>query len=410
MRHSISNKAVILIVSLLFVSVSVLGILCVSALGKTNKEVVVEGVNDFAFDLYAELKKEKGNIFLSPLSISTALTMTYAGSAGKTAEQMAAALHLPQTGEMLHATYSELLGGLNVDEKSRGYSLTLANALWGQAGYKFKDEFKRVMDRYYDAGFKELNFKEEEKARGTINAWVEEITREKIKDLIPKGLLTPLTRLVLTNAIYFKGDWASQFDKNLTKEGDFLLLDGKKSVAHMMHKNEDLRYAERESVKMVELPYAGNRLSMLIVLPKKNDGITEIEGMLTLSLLEEWIDNMSVKKVLLSMPRFKMESEFFLGRTLQSLGMTDAFDAQSADFTGITAVPEEFFIDEVIHKSFVDVNEEGTEAAAATGVVMKTLSMPEERVIFTADHPFIFFIRDNVSGSILFIGRVADPS
>ena len=398
MRFSLSNKTVILAVSLLFVSVSLLGLICVSALGKTDKEIVVGGVNEFTFDLYSRLKGERGNIFLSPLSISTALAMTYAGASGDTAKQMAEALHFPLDKEMLHSTFSALLDDFNVDEKSRGYSLTVANALWGQAGYDFKDAFIGITNRYYNAGFKELDFKEEEKARNKINSWVEEITRDKIKNLIPRGVLTPLTRLVLTNAIYFKGNWASQFKKESTRQDDFYLMDGQKVKVPMMYKSEDMRCAEHKSLKMVELPYVDNELSMMVILPNRKDGIKEIEGLISQDALDDWVSSMRMREVRLSMPRFKVESQFLLGQTLKSLGIRDAFNAQSADFTGITAVDEEFFIDEVIHKAYVDVNEEGTEAAAATGVVMKTLSMPAERVVFKADHPFIFLIMDNTKG------------
>lgn len=334
-----------------------------------------------------------------------------AGARGNTETQMAQALHFSLSQERLHPGYAVLMHGLQAEQAQSGLELSIANVLWGQSGYEFHKEFIDVTRDYYDAGFKEVDFvKDTEQARVTINGWVEEKTRDKIKELIKPGILTDLTRLVLTNAIYFKGKWMSRFEKERTLPGPFFLMNGEKAEVAMMNQTRELNYSEDETAQILEMPYEGNQLSMVILLPKEKKGVKDLESLLGAETFKNWVSALHKQDVIVSLPKFKMTSEFLLSEALKSLGMTDAFDA-SADFSGMTPDPTGLYISEVIHKAFVDVSEEGTEAAAATAVVMMRLTavLPDPKPVFRADHPFIFVIRDKSSDSILFIGRVMDP-
>lgn len=375
-----------------------------------NRAAVVWGNNEFAFDLYKKLRGREGNLFLSPFSISTALAMTYAGARGGTEARMAKVLHLTLPGEELHSAFAELIRGLDEGKKGRGYELVVANALWGQKGYGFLKEYLDLTRSCYGAGLHEVDFeKAAEAARKTINAWVEEKTKDKIKDLIKPGVLDSLTRLVLTNAIYFKGQWASRFKEEETKDSPFTLSSGKKINVPMMNQTEEFGYIEDGNAKALELPYKGDRLSMVVLLPKKVNGLAGLEESLTAKKLSKWLSAVRKQEVVVSLPRFKFTSEFGLADVLKSMGMTDAFSLPPADFSGMDG-KKDLFISAVIHKAFVEVNEEGTEAAAATAVVMKLeAAMPEPIPVFRADHPFLFIIRDTKTGSILFMGRVAKP-
>lgn len=309
--------------------------------------------------------------------------------------------------ERLHPTFRELITQLDVQGKKQGYQLNIANALWGQRGYGFLKEFLELTKTNYGAGFNEVDFvKATEEARKTINTWVEKQTKDKIKDLIKPGILNALTRLVLTNAIYFKGNWVSQFDRKQTKDSPFYVKADKKVQMPMMYQKGDFKYMETHKLQALELPYVGSELSMVILLPKNVDGLVELQNLLTLDTLNEWLRNLREQEVEVYLPRFKTTSEFMLAEVLASMGMPDAFSLPPADFSGITG-NKDLFISAVIHKAFVDVNEEGTEAAAATAVVMKkSVYMPR---VFRADHPFIFLIRDVSSEGILFLGRLVNP-
>ncbi len=379
---------------------------------KTDQDSVVESNHRFAFDLYSQVGKSDGNLFFSPFSISTALAMTYAGAKGNTEAQMAHTLHFSLSQERLHPGYSVLMHGLHADPAQSGFELSIANALWGQSGYEFHKEFMDITRDYYDAGFKEVNFvKDAEQARETINRWVETKTRDKIKELIKPAILTDLTRLVLTNAVYFKGQWMSQFKKGMTRPEPFELMGGEKIEVPMMNQTRELDYSEDETAQILEMPYEGNQLSMVIFLPKEKKGVKDLENLLGAETFKNWVSALRKEEVIVFLPKFKMTSEFFLNEELQALGMTDAFDTELADFSGMTPDSAGLYISKVIHKAFVDVNEEGTEAAAATAVVMQRAMavLPEPKRVFRADHPFIFIIRDKSSDSILFIGRVMDP-
>jgi len=372
-------------------------------------DAVVNGNNAFALDLYVKLSQGGGNIFFSPSSISTALAMTYAGARGNTAAEMARVLHFPGTGEGFHAAFHDLVADLDGRLNEKGNELNVANALWGQKGFDFLEEFIDLTRKYYGAGFQEVDYVgAAEEARQTINAWVEKETKGKIKDLIPPGVLSVDTRLVLTNAIYFYGKWALEFEKKNTRDAPFTLMSGETVQVPMMNRKWDYDYMENEEMQALELPYGDGAASMVILLPKKKDVLPGLEKALTGETYSTWLEGIRKREVVVAIPKFTMTSQFNLKSTLSSMGMKEAF-MPDADFSGM-AIKEKIFIDEVIHKAFVDVSEKGTEAAAATGVMMRlTSAASESPPIFRADHPFLFVIRDGKTGSILFMGRVMDP-
>ena len=380
-----------------------------AAADKTNNSPVVEGNNKFALNLYQNLKTNEGNLFLSPYSISTALAMTSAGARGQTEKQMAQALcFAPMKSEEFHKEFGEIIKQLNASGEKGGYELVVANALWGQKDYKFLPEYLSIVKTNYDGNLDEVDFKTQaEAARNKINAWVENKTKDKIKELIKQGMLDSETRLVLTNAIYFKGKWASQFKPDQTQDSLFTLLDGKKISVPTMFQKADFGYSDINDMQVLEMPYVNKDLSMVVLLPKKADGVGAIEKKLTIDNLASALAGLRKKEVLVFFPRFKMTSEFELAKVLGAMGMPDAFSSK-ADFSGMTG-SKDLFISAVVHKAYVDVNEEGTEAAAATSVGMKLTSIEAPPPVFKADHPFIFLIRDNQTGSILFMGRVINP-
>jgi len=392
----------------------------------TNKQIVVAGNNEFAVELYARLRGNEGNLFFSPYSISTALALTYSGARGQTESQMSAVLHFPIFAKQdkkswissavipdrnqFASVFAEIIKDLNGRGEKGGYELRVANALWGQKDYGFLEEYLELIGTNYGGNLNEVDFiRAAETARKTINKWVDKKTNNKIKNLIQKDVLDSMTRLVLTNAIYFKGNWARQFKKDNTKDAPFILVDGKKVDAAMMNQKTEFGYMETNSFQGLELPYVDDDLSIIILLPKKIDGLDELEKILTVENLTKWLSKLYKREVVVSIPKFKMTSQFGLASVLKSMGMTDAFSS-NANFSGING-KRDLFISAVIHKAYIDVNEEGTEAAAATAVTMKLTSIGPARIpVFRADHPFLFLIRDNHSGSILFIGRVMNPN
>ena len=375
---------------------------------KTDKAAVVKGNTEFAFDVYGRLRGQQGNLFLSPFSISTALAMSSAGANDQTLDQMAKTLHVPVDSGRFHPAFGSLL---QETKTGKGYQLSVANALWCQINYPIRDEYLTVNETYYNARPIGVDFaKRTEEARQTINRWVEEKTQDKIKDLIPPGVLTSESKLVLTNAIYFKGDWDRQFNKKGTKDEPFLGTAEKRTVP-LMHRHGFYKYMDGGSFQALELPYQGKELSMVVVLPKQNDGLAELEKTLSASTLDGMLSKLQEKNVDVYLPRFKMTVAFKLNDVLQSLGMSDAFDKQRARFGGVTPDPRGLYISAVLHKAFVEVNEEGTEAAAATAIIKAAGAAikREPDPVFRADHPFFFMIRDNRTGSILFMGRLNDP-
>ena len=370
---------------------------------------VVRGNNQFAFDLYARLRDQPGNIFLSPYSISTALAMTYAGARGETAEQMAGTLHFTASPERLHGAFRALVGQINGRGEDRPYTLAVANALWGQEGDPFRPEFLRLLAEDYGAGLRRVDFRSGEQARRVINEWAEGQTGGKIKDLLQPPHPTPDTSLVLTNAIYFKGDWAGPFPKGATKDEIFTVTEDKRIPVPMMRRVGRLGYLDGGGFQALALPYAGDALSMVVLLPKETGGLAEFERSLTAEALSDWLAKLRPHRVDVALPKFKVEAGFELQKALSAMGMPVAFSGD-ADFSGING-RRDLFISAVIHKAFVDVNEEGTEAAAATAVLMprSAAARPEPLMTFRADHPFVFLIRDKPTGSILFLGRVTNP-
>ncbi len=355
--------------------------------------------------------------------------MAYAGAKEQTEMQMAKVLHFPTiavpaggdpnedpmssttrmwTPQRFHSEFAKIIKDLNVRGEKGGCELNVANALWGQKGYGFLEEFLELIKTNYDGQLTELDFAgATEAARKTINAWVESQTRNKIKDLIQRGVLNSMTRLVLTNAIYFKGNWARQFKEENTRDAPFTLAGGEKIDVPMMNQTGRFPYMQTQSFQALELPDVDDELSMVIFLPKENDGLADFEQSLTAENLSKWLAKLRKQKVIVSVPKFRMTSRFSLASVLKSMGMTDAFVPAAANFSGMNG-RRDLFISAVIHKAYVDVNEEGTEAAAATGVAVGITAV-RPIPVFRADHPFLFLIRDNHSGSILFIGRTMNP-
>jgi serpin B len=369
------------------------------------RDVAAAGNTRFALDLYGRLRAEKGNLFLSPYSLSTALAMTYAGARTETADQMAKTLHFTLGQDKLHPALAQLSNRLQPGKRS-SYRLSVANALWGQKDYGFLPGFLALNQSAYGAGLREVDFiMAREAARQTINAWVEELTEKKIKDLIQPGILTVDTRLVLTNAIYFNAAWERPFDKKQTHPAPFAVTPEQKVNVPTMNQDARFRHFRNEELQALELPYKGKDLSMVVLLPSKVDGLPELEKRLTADNLTKWLAGLREGRVHVSLPKFECTSAFRLDLVLSEMGMPLAFQPKQADFSGMNG-NKRLFIHAVVHKAFVTVNEVGTEAAGATAVVINDESEPPS---FRADHPFLFLIRDNRSGSVLFLGRVADP-
>jgi serpin B len=376
---------------------------------KPKANPVVSGNNAFACDLYAHLAGEKGNLFFSPYSISTALAMTYAGARGQTATEMAQTLHFPANHQELHPALARLLKDMDGQGKDRPFEMHVANALWGQKGYDFRNEFLDLLKANYGAGLREVDFVQaSDAARQIINRWVEEQTKDKIKDLIPSGVLNAMTRLVLTNAIYYKAPWQTPFEASLTKPEEFQVAADQKVKVPMMHQESGFKYLDGGTFQLLDMPYKGLNQSMVVLLPKKTDGLTELEKTLTAQNLGSWLARSRAREVQVTFPKFKFTRAFELNKKLAEMGMPLAF-SDRADFSGMDG-RKDLYISNVIHKAFVDVHEKGTEAAAATAVAVALASAPPVPAqTFKADHPFVFVIRDNRTGSILFLGRVLNP-
>jgi serpin B len=389
---------------------------------EVDLNTLVEGNSALAFDLYRFLAEQEGNknLFYSPYSISLALAMTYAGAGSETEDEMAEALHFLLSQERLHPAFNALdqelaqrgEGAEGKDtadgQDSEGFRLNVANAIWGQEDYQFLDTFLDVLAQNYGAGLRTLDFAgSPEESRVAINDWVSEQTEGKIEDLIPQGGIDALTRLVLTNAIYFNAAWANPFEEAATGEETFSLLDGSEVSVPMMRQSESLGYAEGDGYQAVELPYDGREMSMVVVVPDWGE-FGAFEDSLDAGQVEAIIEKLSRRQVALRMPTFEFDARFSLKEVLAALGMSQAFSG-AADFSDMTG-KKDLFISDVFHKAFVSVDEAGTEAAAATAVVMRLTSAAPDPVEVNVDHPFLFLIRDVKTGAILFVGRVVDPS
>jgi len=363
--------------------------------------------NKFAIDLYlryAHAFKDE-NIFFSPYSISSAFAMVYEGARGKTAEEIKDVFCFPNDTTELRTSFAHIYNILNVG--SSNYTLRTANALWAQEDFPFSQNYLNVAKNYYGGKVTNVDFvSNREKARHLINNWVEEQTNGKIKDLIPKGTLDGTTRLVLTNAIYFKGNWTNQFDKNATREDTFYSPNGTINVS-MMYTKRYFSYFENDEVQVLELPYNGGNLSMILFLPKGN--LDNFENDLSLEKIENLIQQLHINVVRVYLPKFKFETKYFMVDDLREMGMPTPF-SPDADFTGMSS-KNGLFIKDVIHQAYIDVNEEGTEAAAATSISVEITAIDHEsrNIVFRADRPFMFLVLEKNTGEILFMGHVTAP-
>ena len=386
---------------------------------EAQARLFAESTNAFALDLWARVRETPGNQIVSPASIAIALDMTYGGARGETAAEMARVLHAPADPAALHLAAGNVLSTWN-DPARDTYTLAVANRLFGERTFTFEPTFLALTRDRYRAPLEPLDFASApEPARAHINGWVARETRDRIQDLLPAGVIRADTRLVLTNAVYFLARWRTPFERHATRDAAFFAGGTRRVEVPTMHRAEHFAHAEIEGAQVLELPYRGDELAMTIVLPRERDGLAAIEAGLDAARLASFTSSLDAsRRVAVALPKFRIapEPSMRLSDTLKQLGMRLAFDAEAADFTGIADPPDpddRLSISEVFHKAFVQVDEDGTEAAAATAVVMMRggAAAPSEPPIpFTADHPFLFFIRDLRSGAILFLGRVVDPS
>ncbi len=378
-------------------------------------ESVAGANNAFCVDLYRELASEPGNVVVSPFSIHTAMAMSYAGAQGETAREMAGVLHFSKVRGNVHAVYRALLNG-TMERSAKGCEIVVANSLFGQSGYPFLKPFKDLLRDNYDSSLNEIDLTgwpggfdpvKAAAARKQINGWVADKTREKIIEILPPTLPNSDTRLILVNAVWFKGKWATQFQKAATTDAPFYLDGGNPVMVPMMNVTATLGYAEISGVQVLRMPYVSDHFSMILCLPKKRGGLPAIEKQLSPSRIGQWSRNCKDQEVAVFLPRFRLASAFDLESPLDKLGMKQAFTLD-ADFSGMTP-RKRLYIAAAIHKARLDVDEEGTETAASTAVAFDEIGVTK-RPVFNANHPFLFLIRDNQTGLVLFIGRVGDPS
>ncbi len=379
---------------------------------QTPEAILVRDNSAFAIDLYHTLgASSDGNLFFSPYSISIALAMTCAGARGNTEREMAETLRFSLDREKLHPAFAGIDSELRKVQENGKVTLSVANSLWPQQGYPFLEDYLSLIKENYGVSITPVDYaRASEAARTWINAWVDDKTRQKIRNIIQPGVLDSLTRLVLVNAIYFKGNWERRFESGQTMSAPFHVTPGRTVQAPLMSQKQTFGYGGMDSLQVLELPYVGSELTMIVLLPRSTDGLGQLERSLTVENLNRWRDGIGEREVLVFLPKFTMTSMFRLDQTLVSMGMVDAFSDTAANFAGMDGRPDWLYISGALHKAFVEVNEEGTEAAAATAVVMRPRGIPAPPPTFRADHPFIFLIQENRTGSILFMGRVADPT
>ncbi|XP_067253607.1 leukocyte elastase inhibitor-like isoform X7 [Chanodichthys erythropterus] len=375
-------------------------------------EALSSANTQFSLNLFKKISggNASGNVFYSPVSISSALAMVSLGARGNTAAQMFKVISHFE--DQIHSSFNKFMSEMN--KPGVPYVLNVANRLYGEQSYQFVEKFLNDAKRYYEAGLEKVDFKtKSEAARVTINKWVEKKTQGEIKDLVPQGAVNAMTRLVLVNAIYFKGNWEKKFPKEATRDAQFKINQNRTKPVKMMHQKDQfpLAFIPEMNCQVLELPYVGKNLSMLIILPNEMEddttGLQKLEKALTYEKLMEWTkpSNMRQQEVRVSLPRFKMEEKYDMKSLLISMGMEDVFDTQKVNLSGMSS-NNDLVLTKVIHKAFVEVNEEGTEAAAATGAIVAVRSLGP---MFNADHPFLFFIRHNPSNAILFYGRFCSP-
>ncbi|MGI6250902.1 MAG: serpin family protein [Anaerolineaceae bacterium] len=366
----------------------------------------------FALVLFRQLQAGEKNLIFSPYSLYNALQMTNAGARGETQAQLVKALHESIGPEQAHAYLNALNQKLSENLAARDpmgtpFTLSVANALWGQFDYQFQQEFLDTLAKYYDAGMHTVDYRDPEQASRLINAWVDEKTHSKIKQLVSPDVLDAATRLVLTNAVYFKAGWLYEFNEDNTIDAPFYLIDGSSKSVPTMHIEEHYGYAKGAGYKAIELPYYGRGYSMVVIMPDKLQAYMD---QLDAAQLNDLLKSLSNQKVRLAMPKFKIESSLGLVQPLQEIGVTDLFDSDAADLSGMSGT-RDLFVSGVLQKAFVEVNEKGTEAAAATAVIAKTTSLPveEDPVELNLDHPFLFLIMERSTNTILFMGTVVNP-
>lgn len=421
--RKVAAVVVVLILGFVFYGFSALGFGDIFIPTADDSGATPEGVasvakanNQFAINLYSEIIKDPSNkdknVFFSPWSISSAMVMVYEGARGQTADEIHSVFHFPEDDKVRRSSFARLLNTIN---KGGGkYELHMANALWLQKDYRFLDEYKDVVSRYYLGEVRNLDFVHDPTGSSyEINSWVAGHTNNKIQNIVSPGMFNDLTRAVITNAIYFKGKWVHQFDKADTRMDDFTLESGDKVKVPMMTVEDDFNYAEADGIQILEMDYQGGKISMLVLLPKWDRAgipvrdMEYLESILTEEKLQEWREKLRSTKIVVYMPKYTFETSYSLSSYLKHMGMKEPFTWPGADFSGIDGT-KNLYISDVLHKAYVKVDEEGTEAAAATAVVMVITAAPV--TVFRADHPFIFIIQEKSTGNILFMGRVMDPT
>lgn len=397
-----------------FLAVAVLSAGCAATFDASSPVGAAQASNRFGFELYTKLKEGDKNLIYSPAGASIAMAMASAGARGRTQLEMTKVLHLEPTKlAESHASFGSLLAALNAREGRGGVALQVTDQLWGDEDVDFESDFLSLLATRYRAPLERVNFVDaSENARDTINRWAAARTHDRIREVIPRGGVDRNTRLVITNALYFKGTWLEQFSPEATSAQPFQTATGPATV-EMMAQRQMLRHAAVDGVSLVELPYKGG-LSMVVLLPDDASGLDAVENRLS-SSYDDWLSALTFKRVDLWLPRWKFTSGLSLGSALESLGMTTAL-GEKADFSGMAArrpADPPIAIDRVLQQAFVEVDEVGTEAAAVTAVAMAELTSAREdepeRVVFRADHPFAYVIRDTGTGVVLFAGRVTDP-
>ncbi len=372
---------------------------------------LVDYMNMFSFDLYTQLSNDQehegNNVFFSPYSVFVALSMTYEGAKNETAADMQKVLQFPQNNDTMLCSFGRLY---NIYNFHNNYTLETANALWTQHDFSFLDSYLDFIEHYYMGKATEVDFLQAEETAEQINNWIEEKTHDKIQDMLSSEDIDPATKMILTNAIYFKGDWLYQFDPDDTLEKDFYVTDEETVTVPMMQLDDDdvkFNYTETDDFQMLELPYDGNNVSMIVLLPKENN-ISTIEQQISWENISDWEQSFQEKQVKVILPKFEMETTYNLGQHLIEMGMQVPFTT-SADFSGMDG-RRDLFIGKVLHNAFVQVDETGTEAAAATTVHMELTAIPpSDQLVFNADHPFLFFIQHKQTDNILFMGKIVSP-
>ncbi|GIW90052.1 MAG: serine/threonine protein kinase [Pirellulaceae bacterium] len=381
---------------------------------------LVSGNTEFALRLYRELRKdEAASLFFSPASLTTAFAMAAGGARGKTQRELADGLGLPWTTDRTHlalAWFQQQVfpaPGQDQSDAARAaipddYQLRMANRLYGQKGFSIRDTFIALTRDYYKAEISLVDFLQPGVA-DQINQWVEHQTAGKIKNLVSDDMFNDRTRLVLVNAIYFYGRWSEPFVAGATRDSPFYRAGGGEVIVPLMHHSATFGYSQQDGVQILEMPYGKSKsVSMVVLLPEKRDGLEELEARLDAATLGKWLDQLRPRRVEVFFPKFRLETRVMLAEPLKALGIRQAFDAQTADFGGITD-QERLFVSTAVHQAFLDVNEQGTEAAAATGIVFEVTAAPVDKTTFRADHPFVFLIRHRPTGAILFLGRYMGP-